>query len=35
MAGLYFEDFEVGTVYRHALSRTVTEADNILFSNIP
>ena len=34
MAGLYFEDFEVGTVYRHALSRTVTEADNILFSNM-
>jgi len=34
MAGLYYEDFEVGAVYRHALSRTVTEADNILFSNM-
>ncbi|MEM9223248.1 MAG: MaoC family dehydratase, partial [Pseudomonadota bacterium] len=34
MAGLYFEDFEVGAVYKHALSRTVTEADNIWFSNI-
>ncbi|WP_108661472.1 MaoC family dehydratase [Acuticoccus kandeliae] len=34
MAGLYYEDFEVGAVYRHALSRTVTEADNMLFSNM-
>ncbi|MEM0906730.1 MAG: MaoC family dehydratase [Pseudomonadota bacterium] len=34
MAGLYYEDFEVGKVYTHALSRTVTEADNILFSNM-
>lgn len=34
MAGLYYEDFEVGRIYRHALSRTVTEADNILFSNM-
>ncbi|MEO1104729.1 MAG: MaoC family dehydratase [Pseudomonadota bacterium] len=34
MAGLYYEDFEVGRVYKHALSRTVTEADNILFSNM-
>lgn len=34
MAGLYYEEFEVGTVYRHALSRTVTEMDNMLFSNM-
>jgi len=34
MAGLYYEDFEVGAVHRHTLSRTITEADNILFSNM-
>ena len=34
MAGLYYEDFAVGAVYRHALSRTVTEMDNMLFSNM-
>lgn len=34
MPGLYYEDFEEGAVYHHALSRTVTEADNILFSNM-
>jgi acyl dehydratase len=34
MHGLYYEDFEVDAVYKHALSRTVTEADNILFSNM-
>ena len=32
MAGLYFEDFEVGRVFEHALRRTVTEMDNMLFS---
>lgn len=32
MAGLYFEDFEVGKTYRHELSRTVTEMDNVLFT---
>jgi acyl dehydratase len=32
MAGLYFEDFEVGQEFNHALSRTVTEMDNTLFS---
>ena len=32
MAGLYFEDFEVGQEFKHALSRTVTEMDNTLFS---
>ncbi len=32
MAGLYFEEFEVGRVFHHALTRTVTEMDNTLFS---
>jgi acyl dehydratase len=32
MAGLYFEDFKVGQEFRHALSRTVTEMDNTMFS---
>lgn len=30
--GLYFEDFEVGRVFKHALHRTITEADNTFFS---
>ncbi len=34
MAGLYFEEFEVGKVYKHELSRTVTEMDNILFTSL-
>lgn len=32
MAGLYFEEFTVGQTFRHALRRTVTETDNLLFS---
>lgn len=32
MAGLYFEEFTVGHVFKHAVTRTVTEADNTLFS---
>jgi len=34
MAGLYFEQFEVGQVFRHELRRTVTEMDNMLFCNM-
>ncbi|PLX37108.1 MAG: dehydratase [Hyphomicrobiales bacterium] len=34
MPGLYFEEFEVGHVYQHSLRRTVTEMDNMLFSNM-
>src|SRR5215813_12914742 len=34
MAGLYFEDFHEGQVFEHALSRTVTEMDNVLFSTL-
>jgi acyl dehydratase len=32
MAGLYLEEFTVGQVIRHALTKTVTESDNMLFS---
>ena len=32
--GMYFEDFEIGTVYEHRLTRTVTQMDNMLFSNM-
>ncbi|NWG92527.1 MAG: MaoC family dehydratase [Parvularculaceae bacterium] len=32
MAGLYFEEFSVGQVFRHAIRRTVTEADNVFFT---
>ncbi len=34
MAGLYFEEFEVGQVFEHRPSRTVTETDNLLFSTL-
>lgn len=32
MAGLWFEQFEVGMRFTHEVRRTVTDADNILFS---
>lgn len=32
MAGFYFEEFSVGQVFEHAIRRTVTQADNVLFS---
>jgi acyl dehydratase len=34
MAGLYYEEFEVGVRIEHQLTRTVTEMDNILFSTL-
>lgn len=34
MAGLYLEEFEQGHIFRHPLRRTVTEADNVLFSTM-
>ena len=34
MAGLWFEEFAVGQVFRHEVRRTVTEMDNILFSSL-
>jgi len=32
--GLYFEDFAEGQVFAHRLTRTVTQMDNMLFSNM-
>jgi acyl dehydratase len=34
MPGYYFEEFEVGAKVEHELRRTVTEMDNMLFSNM-
>jgi len=34
MAGLYFEEFEKGRVFQHAIRRTITEADNVLISTL-
>jgi acyl dehydratase len=34
MAGLYFEEFSEGQVFEHALTRTVTETDNVLFTTM-
>src|SRR3954463_6748526 len=32
--GMYYEDFEVGSVTEHRYYRTVTQMDNMLFSNM-
>ncbi|MXX07816.1 MAG: MaoC family dehydratase [Gammaproteobacteria bacterium] len=32
MSGKYFEELEIGTVFDHLPHRTITEADNLLFS---
>lgn len=32
--GLWFEEYEVGTTYLHRPGRTVTEADNVLFTTL-
>ena len=32
--GLWFEEFEPGVLYAHAPGRTVTEADNVLFTTL-
>ena len=34
MAGLYLEEFREGQVFRHALTRSITEADNVFFSTM-
>ena len=34
MAGRYFEEFAEGQVFEHAMSRTVTEMDNVLFTTL-
>ena len=32
MAGLYFEEFSVGQTFDHAITRTITEMDNVMFT---
>lgn len=32
MAGLWFDELSVGQVFHHAIRRTVTETDNVLFT---
>ena len=32
--GLFFEDFEIGVVIEHRPGRTITEADNVWFTNL-
>lgn len=32
--GIYFDDFVVGKLYEHRYTRTVTQTDNMLFSNM-
>ena len=34
MTGYYYDEFEVGRVFKHAIRRTVTETDNVLFSTM-
>ncbi|OZI77844.1 MaoC family dehydratase [Bordetella genomosp. 12] len=34
MAGLYFEQFQVGQRFTHDIRRTVTETDNVLFTTM-
>jgi acyl dehydratase len=31
MSGLYFDEFEIGQVFKHAITRTITETDNLIF----
>jgi acyl dehydratase len=32
MAGLYYDEFHVGQTFEHAIRRTLTEMDNVLFT---
>ena len=34
MSGLYFDEFKIGQVFNHAITRTVTETDNLLFTTL-
>ena len=34
MTGLYFEEFQMDQVFDHAIRRTITETDNVLFSTM-
>ncbi|MDP6389743.1 MAG: MaoC family dehydratase [Alphaproteobacteria bacterium] len=31
MAGLYYEEFEIGMEFKHEITRTVTEMDNVMY----
>src|SRR3546814_8078632 len=32
MPGKWFEELEVGQIFKHPITRTITEADNVMFS---
>ena len=34
MAGLYYEEYEIGQVFKHETGRTIYDYDNILFSTL-
>lgn len=34
MPGLFLQEFESGQVFQHSLRRSITESDNMLFSNM-
>jgi acyl dehydratase len=34
MPGLYYEEFEIGQTIQHAIRRTLTESDNLMFSSM-
>jgi len=34
MSGMYYEDFVIGDVIRHEVTRTVTETDNLLITTL-
>lgn len=34
MTGMYYEDFEIGKVIKHDVTRTVTETDNLLITTL-
>jgi acyl dehydratase len=34
MAGLFYEEFEIGQIFDHPIRRTVTETDNLLFTTL-
>ena len=34
MAGLYFEEFQVGQIFKHPIHRTMTEFDNVMFTTM-
>lgn len=34
MAGLWYDEFEVGMVFQHPIRRTITETDNVWFTAI-